>query len=104
MAQEPKDPLYDTHVKNGGRIVDFGGWALPVQFTGIKEEHNACRTKALWDVSNMGELLVQGKEALDLLQMLLVNDVSNSTRVNHLFAHVLPSWRYCRRSAGDVSG
>ena len=78
MAQAPKKtPLYDTHVKNGGRIVDFGGWALPVQFSGIKEEHNACRTAAaLWDVSNMGELLVQGKEALDLLQMILVNDVS----------------------------
>jgi len=72
-----KTPLYDTHVKNGGRIVDFGGWVLPVQFKGIKEEHNACRTNAaLWDVSNMGELLVQGKEALELLQMILVNDVS----------------------------
>ncbi|HHY12486.1 MAG TPA: glycine cleavage system aminomethyltransferase GcvT [Firmicutes bacterium] len=72
-----KTPLYETHVKNGGRIVDFGGWALPVQFTGIKEEHNGCRTHAaLWDVSNMGELLVEGKEALDLLQMILVNDVS----------------------------
>lgn len=72
-----KTPLYETHVKNGGRVVDFGGWALPVQFSGIKEEHIGCRTHAaLWDVSNMGELLVQGKESLDLLQMLLVNDIS----------------------------
>ncbi len=78
MAGElKKTPLYETHVKNNGRIVDFGGWALPVQFTGIKEEHNACRTHAaLWDVSNMGELLVEGKEAVEFLQLVLVNDVS----------------------------
>ncbi len=80
MAEElKKTPLYETHVKNGGRIVDFGGWALPVQFSGIKEEHNGCRTKAaLWDVSNMGEFIIEGKEALDLLQMILVNDISKA--------------------------
>lgn len=80
MAEElKKTPLYETHQKNGGRIVDFGGWALPVQFSGIKDEHNGCRTHAaLWDVSNMGELMIEGKEALDLLQMVLVNDISKS--------------------------
>lgn len=80
MAEELKTtPLYETHLKNGGRIVDFGGWALPVQFSGIKDEHIGCRTNAaLWDVSNMGEFVIEGAESLDLLQMLLVNDVSKT--------------------------
>jgi len=72
-----KTPLYEIHLKNGGRIVDFGGWALPVQFSGIKEEHVGCRTNAaIWDVSNMGEFIIEGVEALDLLQLILVNDLS----------------------------
>ena len=80
LAEElKKTPLYETHLKNGGRIVDFGGWALPVQFSGIKDEHIGCRTNAaLWDVSNMGEFIIEGAESLDLLQMLLVNDVSKT--------------------------
>jgi aminomethyltransferase len=78
LAEElKKTPLYETHVKYGGRIIDFSGWALPVQFSSIKEEHHACRNAAaLWDVSDMGELLVEGPGALDLLQFLLVNDIA----------------------------
>lgn len=75
-----KTPLYETTLKYGGRIIDFSGWALPVQFTSIKEEHHACRNEAaLWDVSDMGEILVEGKQALDLLQMLMTNDISKGT-------------------------
>ncbi len=78
MANElKKTPLYETHLKYGGRIIDFAGWALPVHFSSIKEEHHACRkAAALWDVSDMGELLVEGPQALDLLQMVLTNDIS----------------------------
>lgn len=78
MADElKKTPLYETTLKYGGRIIDFSGWALPVQFSSIKEEHHACRNAAaLWDVSDMGEILVEGPGALDLLQFLMVNDVS----------------------------
>lgn len=78
MAEElKKTPLYETHLKYGGRIIDFEGWALPVQFSSIKEEHHACRNAAaLWDVSDMGEVMVEGEHALDLLQMLLVNDIA----------------------------
>lgn len=78
MADElKKTPLYETHLKYGGRIIDFSGWALPVQFSSIKEEHHACRKEAaLWDVSDMGELLIEGPGALDLLQFVLVNDIS----------------------------
>jgi aminomethyltransferase len=80
MAELKKTPLYETHLKYGGRIIDFHGWALPVQFSSIKEEHHACRQgAALWDVSNMGEFLVYGTDVLEYLQMLLVNDISRGT-------------------------
>lgn len=70
-------PLYETHMRYGGKIVEFGGWSLPVQYTGIKEEHHAVRTKAgLFDVSHMGEALVSGPDALAFLQKLVTNDVA----------------------------
>lgn len=70
-------PLYETHVKYGGKIVEFGGWLLPVQYGGILEEHKAVREKAgLFDVSHMGEVLVKGPGALAFLQKLVTNDVS----------------------------
>lgn len=70
--------LYEEHVRLGGRMVDFGGWELPVQYSkGIGAEHLACRAKAgLFDVSHMGEFLVEGPEALSFLQHLVPNDVS----------------------------
>lgn len=72
-----KTPLYETHVRAGGRMVEFGGWLLPVQYAGIKEEHQAVRTKAgLFDVSHMGEIVVQGEDALPFLQTLVTNDVA----------------------------
>lgn len=70
-------PLYDTHVKYGGKIVEFGGWLLPVQYSGIIEEHQAVRQKAgIFDVSHMGEVLVKGPDALAFLQNLVTNDVA----------------------------
>ena len=70
-------PLYENHRQLGGKIVDFGGWALPVQYSGILEEHEAVRTQAgLFDVSHMGELLMQGPAAQDNLQNLLTNDLA----------------------------
>lgn len=72
-----KTPLYDTHVKYGGKIVEFGGWLLPVQYSGIIEEHNAVRTKAgLFDVSHMGEIWAAGEGAFDFLQNLVTNDLA----------------------------
>lgn len=77
MADLKKTPLYEIYEKYGGRIIDFSGWALPVQFTSIKGEHAACREQAaLWDVSDMGEILVEGPDALNLLQFLMTNDIS----------------------------
>ncbi|MBP2650284.1 MAG: Aminomethyltransferase [Firmicutes bacterium] len=70
-------PLYQTHLKYGGKIVEFGGWLLPVQYSGIKAEHEAVRTKAgLFDVSHMGEVTVKGSDALKFLQKLVTNDVA----------------------------
>ncbi len=72
-----KTPLLECHQKYGGKIVDFGGWALPVQYTGIIDEHRAVRNSAgLFDVSHMGEIRVSGPQALDLVDYLLTNDVT----------------------------
>ena len=76
---EKKTPLYDTHVAAGGKIVEFGGFLLPVQYeTGIKAEHMAVRTQAgLFDVSHMGEILVKGDKAVDFLNHILTNDYTD---------------------------
>ena len=72
-----KTPLYEKHVALGGRIVDFSGWALPVQYSGIVEEHLATRNAAgLFDVSHMGEITVEGKDASKFINYLVTNDVT----------------------------
>jgi len=72
-----KTPLNAVEHEIGGKMIDFGGWELPVQFTGIIEEHNAVRTSAgLFDVSHMGEILIKGPDALSVLQRTTCNDVS----------------------------
>lgn len=73
-----KTPLYDYYKKNNVKLIDFGGWSLPVQFTGIIEEHEAVRTKAgLFDVSHMGEILIEGTHATAYLNHLLTNNVAS---------------------------
>ena len=76
-----KTPLYDEHIKCGGKIVPFAGYLLPVQYeTGVIAEHTAVRTKAgLFDVSHMGEVLYEGADALENLNMLLTNDFTDMT-------------------------
>lgn len=78
MAGELKrTPLFNEYAKHGAKTIDFGGWDLPVQFSSIKEEHDAVRNRAgLLDVSHMGEFFVEGKDALNYLQKLLTNDIS----------------------------
>jgi aminomethyltransferase len=57
-------PLHQTHCRLGARMVEFGGWNMPVQYSGILEEHRAVRTRAgLFDVSHMGRIVVRGREA-----------------------------------------
>ncbi len=73
---EQKTPLYETHVKYGGKIVPFAGYLLPVQYgTGVIAEHMAVRTACgLFDVSHMGEILCTGRDAVKNLNHLLTND------------------------------
>jgi aminomethyltransferase len=72
-----RTPLYHEHVAAGARMVPFGGWEMPVQYTGIIEEHRAARNAVgLFDVSHMGEFEVEGPGALAALQHLTTNDVA----------------------------
>lgn len=77
MADLKRTALYDSHLKWGGKIIDFAGWELPVQYEGLVIEHNAVRNNAgLFDVSHMGEVSVVGKEASQFVQYLVTNDTS----------------------------
>ena len=77
MTMPLTTPLYAWHKAHQGRIVDFAGWQMPVQYVSIIEEHVAVRTRAgLFDVSHMGRLEFQGEAAMDLLQRATVNDVN----------------------------
>jgi aminomethyltransferase len=72
-----RTPLYDFLVARGGRMVDFAGWEMPVQYRSILEEHKAVRRAAgLFDVSHMGEVDVRGPGALKFLNRLVTNDVA----------------------------
>jgi aminomethyltransferase len=72
-----RTPLYARHLKHSARLVEFGGWEMPVQYTGIIEEHQAVRTAAgLFDISHMGEIEVRGPDALAYLQHLVTQDVA----------------------------
>lgn len=70
-------PFHDLHVRAGGRMIDFGGWHMPVQYTGVIEEHHAVRNSVgLFDVSHMGEVEASGPEVNAFAQYLLSNDVN----------------------------
>lgn len=72
-----KTPLNQLHHQAGARMVEFGGWEMPVQYSGVIAEHLAVRTAAgLFDVSHMGEIEVSGPQAFDFLQYATTNDVS----------------------------
>ncbi|MDZ7724290.1 MAG: glycine cleavage system aminomethyltransferase GcvT [candidate division KSB1 bacterium] len=71
-----KTGLYEIHEKMGAKLVDFAGYAMPVQYQGIQQEHRRVRsTVGLFDVSHMGEFFVYGEQAFEFLQKLTVNDV-----------------------------
>ncbi len=69
--------LTDEHRALGARLVPFAGWRMPVQYEGIKKEHEAVRSRAgLFDVSHMGEILVEGPQAVAAIDRLVTNDLS----------------------------
>src|SRR5436190_8225754 len=67
--------LFSAHQKLGARLIDFGGWEMPVQYTSIMDEHLAVRKAAgLFDISHMGEVLISGPDAGEFLNGILTND------------------------------
>jgi len=92
-----KTPLFDIYNEYGGKVVDFAGWALPVQFSGIIEEHNAVRNNAgLFDVSHMGEIVVFGKDATGFLEYILSNEISSLKNGKIRYAHL------CNKNGGVI--
>jgi aminomethyltransferase len=72
-----KTPLHTRHCSLGARMVEFGGWDMPVEYSGIVDEHMAVRTRAgLFDVSHMGEIEIAGADALRAVQHITSNDAS----------------------------
>src|SRR4051812_32010255 len=70
-------PLYARHKELGAKMVEFGGWEMPVQYTGIVDEHTTTRTDAgLFDISHMGQVNVRGADALPYLQSITTQDVA----------------------------
>jgi len=88
-----RTPVHAAHVRAGARMVPFAGFEMPVQYTGVIDEHMAVRTRAgLFDVSHMGEVVVRGPQALDYLQHVTCNDVSRLTPGRaHYTGLLLPS-------------
>ena len=79
MSEAKKTPFYEKHLALEGKIVDYSGWLLPVQYQkGLVEEvHDTRKRATIFDVSHMGEITVEGKDAEAYLQKLLVNDISD---------------------------
>lgn len=97
MSELKQTPLYPIYKNWGAKTIDFGGWELPVQFSGIKKEHEAVRTKAgLFDVSHMGEILVSGPDSEEYLQKMLSNDLSK-LRINKAQYTIL-----CNEQGGTI--
>jgi aminomethyltransferase len=72
-----RTPLYESHQTLGAKLIDFGGWEMPVQYSSIVEEHNAVRKAAgIFDISHMGEFFVTGTGAQEFLNFALTNDVA----------------------------
>lgn len=71
-----KTPLYDEHIKAGGKVVDYAGWFLPVEYTGLTKEHEAVRNRVgMFDVSHMGEITITGPDARKFADYLTTNNI-----------------------------
>jgi aminomethyltransferase len=79
-TQSQKTALYDEHIAHGAKMVEFAGYLMPVRYTSLQEEHMAVRNSVgVFDVSHMGEFMVSGPEALQLIQRISSNDASTLT-------------------------
>ena len=77
QAAQKTTPLYEEHVRRGAKIISFGGWLMPVQYTSIVEEHHAVRNNVgIFDISHMGQLLVSGPATRGWLNTMLTNNIN----------------------------
>ncbi len=84
-----KTPFYEIHKNLGANIIEFGGWDMPVYYTTPIEEHNVVRNSVgLFDTSHMGEILVNGKDALDFLQQIVTRDLS-TLKIGQIYLTVM---------------
>ena len=92
-----RTPLYERHKAAGAKLIDFGGWEMPVQYTGILDEHATVRSAVgLFDVSHMGEVIFEGPRAGQAVQRLITNDIGKLTDGKALYTCV------CYPSGGIV--
>ena len=87
-----RTPLYDAHVALNGRLVDFAGWEMPIQYSGVVDEYHAVRSQAgLFDVSHMGRIRIAGSGAVTFLQRVTTNDVSKLAPMQSQYSMVCNS-------------
>lgn len=85
-----RTPLFDAHRRWGGKLVEYAGWEMPVQYSSLIEEHSAVRTEAgLFDVSHMGELVFEGPGALEACNRLISNDLARVQDGQALYTAIL---------------
>lgn len=90
-----RTPLYDLHVEMGGRMVEFAGWSMPVQFSGIIEEHNHTRNAcSVFDVSHMGRLILTGKDCESFLNRICTRNLTDAEINRSYYSHI------CREDGG----
>ncbi|MHB2026187.1 MAG: glycine cleavage system aminomethyltransferase GcvT [Elusimicrobiota bacterium] len=88
-AEVNRTALYERHRALGGRLVDFHGWELPIQYEGIIKEHEAVRRRCgLFDVSHMGQFEIKGAQALEFLQKTNANDVGRISPGRAIYSHL----------------
>lgn len=92
-----RTPLFAAHQQLGGKLIEFGGWEMPVQYTSIVEEHHAVRRAAgVFDISHMGEVWFEGPQALAFLNGVLTNDLGKLTVGLGQYTHL------CLETGGTV--
>src|SRR5947199_9135970 len=90
VAEPARTPLYDEHVSLGARMVEFGGWMMPVQYTkGIIEEHKAVRSSVgIFDTCHMGEFVLRGPDAAHLANIATTNNVATHGQVQSQYSFI----------------
>ncbi|MCL2712072.1 MAG: glycine cleavage system aminomethyltransferase GcvT, partial [Methanomassiliicoccaceae archaeon] len=85
-----RTPFFNEHMNSGAKMVPFAGWEMPVQYTGIIEEHNSVRMSAgLFDVSHMGDIIIRGSGAKGFLKKMLTNNIELAAPGKGIYTHIL---------------